>query len=339
MQISILKQVVVLNAFSAAAATDITANGGYLYIGSAGTVNYVPRMYYPNAQAVLLKSQLETLSSWLVTGAVANSTAYTFTILQKSAITGQMVSFPVVYNSDASATDAEIYTGIAAYVNGLITSGGLKAAISGAAITTGATIIGLTGYAPITIVAGTSTTVANNLSVANVSSTNATPIVMTTAATTYAVGQVVTVSGHTVNTSANGTWRVSATNGTTTVTLTTLAGVNSVGNGVGGATGTTAKRAQVGIGLGTQVGALSTTNNPTLGTAIAADTYSVLYFDGASIDSGVMTTQQRTMYRQELWMDEAGANYAAFYAGLLNIMNGLAVGGAASEPELIAALS
>lgn len=339
MQISILKQVVVLNAFSAAAATDIQVNGSYLYIGSAGTTNYVPRMYYPNAQATLLKSQLETLSSWLVTGAVTNSTAYTFTIQQKNSVTGQMQSWQAVYNSDATATDAEIATGLVAFVNGLITGSGLKAAVSGAAITTGVTVLGLTGYPPVYITAGTNTTVANNLSVANVSSTNATPIVMTTAATTYAVGQVVTISGHLVNTSANGTWRVSATNGTTTVTLTTLDGTNSVGVGVGGATGTTVKRAQAGIGLGTQVAALSTTNQPTLGTAIGADTYSVLYFDGASIDSGVMTTQQRTMYRQELWMDEAGANYAAFYAGLKNVLNGLAVGGAAAEPELIAALS
>ena len=69
--------------------------------------------------------------------------------------------------------------------------------------------------------------------VAIVSSTNATPIVINTATSVWTVGQLVTIESHTVNTNANGTWVVSATNGTTTITLT-----GSAGNGVGGATGT-----------------------------------------------------------------------------------------------------
>lgn len=76
------------------------------------------------------------------------------------------------------------------------------------------------------------------------SSTNATPIVVTFGAgnLTPKVGDAVVIGGHLVNTNANNTpsnpmWLVSAAGGGT-FTLQTPAGVNSVGNGVGGATGT-----------------------------------------------------------------------------------------------------
>lgn len=65
-----------------------------------------------------------------------------------------------------------------------------------------------------------------------VSSTNATPIVVTTAAHTFKVGQKVKIENHATNTNANGVFTVQAVTGTT-VTL-----QSSVGNGVGGATGT-----------------------------------------------------------------------------------------------------
>lgn len=65
------------------------------------------------------------------------------------------------------------------------------------------------------------------------SSTNASPIVVTTSTThAFKVGQTVTISAHTTNTAANGTWVVSAISSNTL----TLSG--STGNGVGGATGT-----------------------------------------------------------------------------------------------------
>lgn len=65
-----------------------------------------------------------------------------------------------------------------------------------------------------------------------VSSTNATPIVMTITAHGYANGDVVTVQAHNVNTNAQGTWYIA------NVTANTFELVGSVGNGVGGATGT-----------------------------------------------------------------------------------------------------
>lgn len=72
--------------------------------------------------------------------------------------------------------------------------------------------------------------------VAIASSTNATPIAITTsAAHGYSTGDTVFICDHTTNTNANGTWEITVT-GSTTFTLT-----GSTGNGVGGAAGTARK--------------------------------------------------------------------------------------------------
>ncbi len=67
------------------------------------------------------------------------------------------------------------------------------------------------------------------------SSTNATPIVVTRVAHGYATGDILQITGHTTNTNANGVWKIIAINADT-YSLT-----GSVGNGVGGATGTSRK--------------------------------------------------------------------------------------------------
>lgn len=73
-----------------------------------------------------------------------------------------------------------------------------------------------------------------------VSSTNATPIVITMSAGHGLVtGDTIIVNGHTTNTKANGVWQVSVSSNA--VTLLNADGTNSVGNGVGGATGTVRK--------------------------------------------------------------------------------------------------
>lgn len=64
------------------------------------------------------------------------------------------------------------------------------------------------------------------------SSTNATPIVVTCNAHGYANGDTIVITGHTINTNANGTWEIS------NVTTNTFTLVDSIGNGAGGATGT-----------------------------------------------------------------------------------------------------
>lgn len=80
-----------------------------------------------------------------------------------------------------------------------------------------------------------------------VSSTNATPIVITLSDANWtamapAVGDTIIVNGHTTNTKANGVWELSAvSDAANTITLVNADGSNSVGNGVGGASGTVRK--------------------------------------------------------------------------------------------------
>lgn len=81
----------------------------------------------------------------------------------------------------------------------------------------------------------TSSKIASTISIS--SSTNATPISVTTSsAHNYSTGDTIVITGHTTNTNANGTWSITVT-GSTTFTLD-----GSTGNGVGGASGTTRKR-------------------------------------------------------------------------------------------------
>ena len=79
------------------------------------------------------------------------------------------------------------------------------------------------------------------------SSTNATPIAITCTAHGYSTGDTVVLTGHTTNTNANGTWEITNT-GANTFTLN-----GSVGNGVGGNTGTVRLRNNTRVMLTTAV--------------------------------------------------------------------------------------
>lgn len=74
------------------------------------------------------------------------------------------------------------------------------------------------------------------------SSTNATPIEITTsAAHGLSANDYVSVIDHTTNTNANGIWKVGAVNSSTAFTIVQINGTNTTGNGVGGATGNITK--------------------------------------------------------------------------------------------------
>lgn len=70
------------------------------------------------------------------------------------------------------------------------------------------------------------------------SSTNATPIVVTTAvAHGFTNGDLVSITGHMTNTAANGIWAITAASGSVFSLTDPITAGNAVGNGVGGATG------------------------------------------------------------------------------------------------------
>src|SRR6266576_3617808 len=69
------------------------------------------------------------------------------------------------------------------------------------------------------------------------SSTNATPIVVTSTAHGFANGDLVFIDGHTTNTAANGFWKIANQAANTFELTNPVSAANSTGNGVGGATG------------------------------------------------------------------------------------------------------
>lgn len=90
---------------------------------------------------------------------------------------------------------------------------------------------------------GTWAGVGGRLTSVNISSsTNATPIVITTSAVHGLVaGDYVTIVNHTTNTNANGVWKVGTVGSTTTFQILNMDGTNTTGNGIGAATGTAQK--------------------------------------------------------------------------------------------------
>ena len=79
-------------------------------------------------------------------------------------------------------------------------------------------------------------------SVAISSSTNATPIVITTStAHGLVAGDYVSIVSHTTNTNANGVWKVGTVGSSTTFQILQMDGSNTTGNGTGGATGNATK--------------------------------------------------------------------------------------------------
>jgi len=69
------------------------------------------------------------------------------------------------------------------------------------------------------------------------SSTNATPIVITSTAHGFSNGDLVFIDGHATNTAANGFWKIANVAANTFELTNPILGTNAVGNGVGGATG------------------------------------------------------------------------------------------------------
>lgn len=75
-----------------------------------------------------------------------------------------------------------------------------------------------------------------------ISSTNATPIVITISAVHgFVTGDYVVITGHSGNTNANGVWRVGTTPSATSFQILQIDGTNTTGNGVGGAIGNVTK--------------------------------------------------------------------------------------------------
>ncbi len=152
-----------------------------------------------------------------------------------------------------------------------------------------------------------------------VSSTNATPIVVTITAHGYSNGNIVTIRNHAINTAANGTWTVAS------ATVNTFALTGSVGNGVGGATGTAV------------VGEIHNINS--LGPAIAGKVSAFLKVTAISGASATLTLKLQYSYDGTNWTDLTSGAMSAISAVGVRELNGVAWAGAAPYVRYVATIS
>lgn len=142
------------------------------------------------------------------------------------------------------------------------------------------------------------------------SSTNATPIVVTSTAHGLTNGDIVSITGHATNTAANGVWQIGSVAANTFALLDPITGGNSVGNGVGGATGRAVCLGPSASGDnwddfdGALVGAKVNLTSPTVtnGVLDAADP-TITAVSGATVeayvifrDTGTTTTSRMVLY-------------------------------------------
>lgn len=184
--------------------------------------------------------------------------------------------------------------------------------------------------------------VALTTTVSVTSSTDATPIVVTTAASTYAVGQIISITGHTTNVAANGTFLITATNGTTTVTLGDInTGADVAGSGAGAGAGGT-------LSFGVFAAGTSTTNvssgnqsrgaywdlvsvgvDPTLLTS--GKIYNQIIFTYRTTEGGDILTE--AVNSQTLYVQSDATNFSAFKTRMIEITKDYSASATTADPK------
>jgi hypothetical protein len=326
-----------------ASAADITQTAGVLGITGCPPMKY---SLIRNAGNGYMKKVTEYVGSITVTPTAANSSTYTLVITQYNAVIGRTVTEQVSYTTAASGDTATTICN--AWRAQLALFSDLKVAGTGTA-----TLI-ITATASVRSAVFNVVSIAGNTSVAStaanyaaiVSSTNATPTVVTTAANTWVVGQLITISEHLVNTAANGTFLITATNGTTTVTLgNQYTGADIAGNGVGGATGNVAH------GSFAVLAAPSTTNvsagnqsrgaySDLIAAGVSASlissskTYNTIVFDYGAKSSntvGGATSEEENIHT--LYVQDDATNFSAFATRINEIVLDYTASATTADPK------
>lgn len=212
---------------------------------------YTNAIYYidPDSGVDAARSALSIVSSTNATPIVVEITAHGYVTGAIVVIAGHTVNTAAVgtwkitvVNANTFSLDTSVGNGTGGATGTSTSNGGSSLADAWKTTTTGATAARTapgdfcrtkaSPYPTNTAVDGTWTDGPLASTQTITSSTNATPVVVTKAAHGYATGNTVIISGHTVNTNANGVWDI------TVVDVDTYSLAGSVGNGAGGATGT-----------------------------------------------------------------------------------------------------
>lgn len=326
----------------AASAADIVTAGGYF------SITGVPRIKYSqvnNAGFGYVLKATEYVGSITTTPTVSVGVPNTLVITQFVGSLGKTVSEVVSYTPITGDTATIVCN---AWRAQLALYSDLKVAGTGTAtfiVTATATTVANSYRAAIINVTSTSGTNSVAVTAADTgavsAATNATPVVITVAAGTYVVGQVVTSAGQATNTAANGTFLITATNGTTTVTLGNIyTGADIAGNGATG-TGTLTH------------GSFGVAASPSTTNVSAGNQSRGAYWDlvAAGVDATLLTsgkTYNQTIFQyytreggalvetaisqHTLYVQDDATNFANFATRMGTLLADYAVGGTTADP-------
>lgn len=326
----------------AAAAADITQSSGYLSITGC------PPMKYSGIRSTgngYLKQVTEYVASITVTPTAVASSTYTLVITQFNATIGRNVTEQVSCTTASSGDTATIICN--AWRAQLALFPDLKVAGTGTAtfiITATANVrSAIVNVVALNANISVATTPANTAVVS--AATNATPIVLTTAANTWVVGQLVTSAGQATNTAANGTFLITATNGTTTVTLgNQFTGADVAGNG---ATGTgTATHGAFAVSASPSTTNVSAGNQSrgsyydlvaagvTASLLSTTKTYNTIVFDydvkSGNTVGGAISQEENT---HTLYVQDDATNFSAFATRINEITNDYVASATTADPK------
>jgi len=304
---------------------DVVVSNGNLVITGTPTMKYLDVLSAPG----FLKSKAENLQSWITTppASPANSTTYSILITQQLA-SGAIQRFVISTTTALSGTtQTDIVTAWKAIINGYVASGTLDVTATG---TTTLIVTGVAGNPLVTVTAVEgiiSANITSNQASASIAS-NGSAGVFTFGAVPVgvAVGSTVVIAG---NSAADGTYRVAATNGTTTVTIEALDypyTAQTFNNTTGGTMTITAQRS---VGTAADIAASPAGNFVTPTTNATYTTFKRTY---KSAPNGSVAGVEQYPYLNVLFLNEAGASYAATIAKLITTLEGT-VGGVA-DPEI-----
>jgi hypothetical protein len=320
----------------AATAGDITLVGRKLNVAITsvtGTPAF-PTMDYPNIVTATVNSSVsETLHVTRVGWTAASSTVFGFTVTQ--IVNGQYLTKAAYYTSDASGTDTEIGTALAAE----FANTALGVAVTYVAANGYVTVTALTGTPTYQISLGATGTMTNTSQMAGVaiaSSTVATPSVITSNAHGLVNGSVITIVSADTAKLASGTFVVQYLSANT-YSLYTLSG-NPVPGVTGTTTATVVKVATSTIGSGTDLAAAGVTG-ASAGVGYTRYTFSYnIPLVGVPGSQSLNTGFTHTLYVKQ-WATSTTTsyttNFAAFAAKMNQVLSNMGASGTIAVPVVL----
>lgn len=310
----------------AASAADVTLVSRKLAVAITSTTGsgQFPTLSYPNIVGVSITPAItETLYVTRVGWTAASNTDYLFTINQM--VDGQKLSKTALFTSDASGTDTEIGTALAA----CFANTALGVTVAYTAANAYVTVTAVTGTPTFQVVLGSTGTMTQTSQMAGVavaSLTVANPSVLTSTAHGLVNGSVITLTSADTAKFASGTYVVQY------LSANTYSCYDLYGNPVAGFTGTTTatvvKVAGAAVGNGTILGSANAAGiagfaGATAGAGYAKYTFSYnIPIAGVPGGQSLNTNNTATLYVKQ-WATTTTATYNSNFQALATRMNEL----------------